>query len=67
MHYRPPGRSELRIEPRQLETTLEADDGIARTERARSVRHSGFAPLAPLRICFPGMFVGRSCAAWGSA
>ena len=35
MHYRPPGRSERRIVPRQLETTLEVDDGIVRIGRAQ--------------------------------
>ena len=30
--------------PQQLETTLEADDGIIRTGRARGVRHSGSTP-----------------------
>ena len=44
MHYRPPGRSERRIVPRQLETTLEVDDGIVRTGRARSIRRSRSAP-----------------------
>ena len=44
MHYRPPGRSAHRIVPRQLETTLEVDDGIVRIGRARSIRRSRSAP-----------------------
>jgi hypothetical protein len=44
MHYRPPGRSERRIVPPQLETTLEVDDGIVRIGRARGVRRSRSPP-----------------------
>src|ERR1700758_3165215 len=44
MHYRPPGRSAHRVVPRQLETTLEVDDGIVRISRACSIRRSRSAP-----------------------
>jgi MFS family permease len=44
MHYRPPGRSERRIVPRQPETTWKVDDGIVRIGRARGVRRSRSAP-----------------------
>src|SRR5690348_12404479 len=58
MHHRPPGRSERRIVPRQLGTTLEADDGIVRIGRARGARRAGSAPLvgahAALRRVFHG-------------
>jgi hypothetical protein len=49
MHHRPPERPAHRIVPRQPETTLEADDGIVRTGRARGVRRSGSAPLVGAR------------------
>jgi MFS family permease len=44
MHHRPPKRSEPRIVPQQLETTLEVDDGIVRIGRARGVRRSRSPP-----------------------
>jgi MFS family permease len=44
MHYRPPGRSARRIVPRQLETTLEVDDGIVRIGRAHGARRSRSPP-----------------------
>jgi MFS family permease len=48
MHHRPPRRSARRIVPRQLETTLEVDDGIVRIGRARGVRRSRSPPLRAL-------------------
>src|SRR4051794_6737421 len=54
MHYRPPGRSAHRIVPRQLETTLEADDGIVRIGRARGVRRSRSPPRAVLNVRVAG-------------
>jgi hypothetical protein len=57
MHYRPPGRSARRIVPRQLETTLEVDDGIVRTGRARSIRRSGSAPPRALALLCGAFFM----------
>jgi MFS family permease len=55
MHYRPPGRSARRILPRQLETTLEADDGFIRIGRARGVRRSRSpAPRALMNVRVSG-------------
>jgi hypothetical protein len=56
MHCRPPGRSGRRIVPQQLETTLEADDGIVRIGRARSIRRSRSPPpRAPVNVRVSGM------------
>jgi MFS family permease len=57
MHHRPPERSERRIVPRQLGTTLEVDDGIARIGRARGVRRSGSAPLVGARAAMRRVFM----------
>jgi hypothetical protein len=57
MHHRPPERSERRIVPRQLGTTLEVDDGIVRIGRARGVRRSGSAPLAGARAAMRRVFM----------
>jgi hypothetical protein len=56
MHFRPPGRSERRIVPQQLETTLEVDDGIVHIGRARAVRRSRSPPpRAPMNARVSGM------------
>jgi hypothetical protein len=57
MHHRPPERSERRIVPRQLGTTLEVDDGIVRIGRARGVRRSGSAPLVGARAAMRRIFM----------
>jgi hypothetical protein len=56
MHHRPPERSERRIVPRQLGTTLEVDDGIVRIGRTRGVRRSGSASLAGARAALRRVF-----------
>jgi predicted MFS family arabinose efflux permease len=60
MHHRPPGRSERRIVPRQLETTLEVDDEIVRIGRARSIRRSRSAPLVGARAAMRRVFIHGS-------
>src|SRR5690349_22581806 len=60
MHYRPPRRSAHRIVPQQLETTLEVDDGIVRTGRARSVHHSRSPPPRALMNVRAARMRGRA-------